>query len=106
MSPLMDKHQLAELLNVPVSWVERATAARKLPIAWVGKHARYDLDDIRAWIAKNKEMPADELAPVLGIFRPKPQPQPSRPPQPHKPPAAPSKPRPPSGPRRADGQAA
>lgn len=108
MDPLLDKHGLAELLNVDVSWVEKATAARAIPITWVGRYARYDLDDIAAWLAANKESPIGDLAPVLGIFGPK-KPKPPKvpkPPRAPKPPAAPSKPRPPSGPRRASAVAA
>lgn len=104
MKPLVDKHQLAELLGVEVSWVEKATTARTVPIAWVGKHARFDLDDIEAWLKGNKEYP--EAAPVLGIFGPKKPPPPSRPPKAPRPPAGPIKPKPPAGPRRADGRAA
>lgn len=108
MKPLLDKKQLAELLNVQVGTVEGLTAAREIPITWVGKHARYDPDEIAAWLAANTERPAGDMAPVLGLFGPKKpsQPQPSRPPKAPRPPAAPAKPRPPSGPRRVDGEVA
>jgi excisionase family DNA binding protein len=106
MEPLLDKNGLAELLNVKVSWVEEATAARSLPITWVGKHARYDRADITTWLAEKKERPAG--APVVGIFGPKGQarPRPTTPPQAPKPPAGPAKPKPPAGPRKTDGMAA
>lgn len=87
MAPLMDKRALAEFLNVPVGWVERATAARDLPITWVGKHARYDHDDIAAWLADNKEQPAElpaTLRLVPGQPRPAPPPRPAGPATPSK----------------------
>lgn len=91
MAPLMDKHQLAELLNVDVSWVERATAARDLPIQWVGRYARYDLDDITAWLKSNKELPAGGMAPVVALATgPRPPAGPAQPPRPAGP-ATPSK---------------
>lgn len=106
MKPLMDKNQLAELLNVEVSWVEKATSARELPIQWVGRYARYDLDDITDWLDEHKERP--DAAPVRGIFGSKrpgtSPPRPTTPPKAPKPPAGPIKPKPPAGPRRADGQ--
>lgn len=105
MRPLMDKHALADLLGVPVGWVEKATAARELPITWIGRHARYDPADIEAWLDGHKELPSP--TPVLGIFGPKrPTPTPTKPPKAPKPPAGPIKPKPPAGPRRADVQAA
>lgn len=57
MRPLVDKYGLAEFLSISVGWVERATAARELPITPVGKSIRYDLDDIAAWLAIKKEWP-------------------------------------------------
>lgn len=85
MQPLLDKHGLAEFLGVRVSWVEEATAARTLPITWVGRHARYDLDDIATWLRTTKEYPAG-LAPVIALA--------SGP----RPPAGPMTPPPPAGP--------
>ncbi|WP_025620714.1 helix-turn-helix domain-containing protein [Salinispora cortesiana] len=106
MKPLIDKHELAELLRVEVSWVEKATTARTVPITWVGKHARFDLDDLEAWLKGNKEYP--DAAPVLKMIAAarKPAPSPSRPPKAPRPPAGPIKPKPPAGPRRTEGRAA
>ncbi|WP_431895794.1 helix-turn-helix domain-containing protein [Micromonospora haikouensis] len=98
MKPLMNKEQLAAALGVEVSWVRDAITARILPITWVGRHARFDEDDVAEWLAEHKERPA--AAPVLGIFGAKPAPPtPSRPPAAPKPPAGPIKPHPPAGPR-------
>jgi len=97
--PLLDKRGLAELLGVSVSWVEKATAAREVPITWVGRYARYDQDDIAAWLESRKE-PADRPA-TLSVIGPK-RPTPSKPPAKPKPPAGPVKPKPPAGPRRVD----
>jgi hypothetical protein len=101
MKPLMDKHALAEMLDVEVSWVERATSARELPITWVGRYARYDEDDIEAWLAEHKEPPVG-TRPALQLAGPRP----STPPPAPKPPAGPAKPHPPAGPRQLPGRAA
>ncbi|WP_198141591.1 helix-turn-helix domain-containing protein [Micromonospora sp. ATCC 39149] len=99
----MNKEQLAAALGVEVTWVRDAITARTLPITWVGRHARFDEDDIAAWLESKKERP--DAAPVLGIFGPKkpssPPPRPTNPPRAPKPPAGPIKPKPPAGPRRA-----
>ncbi|HLU75290.1 MAG TPA: hypothetical protein VKZ82_24155 [Nonomuraea sp.] len=68
MEQLLDKQGLADWLNVPVGWVEKATAARQVPITWVGKHARYDPADIRAWLASNKEAPSSPM-PALRLVQ-------------------------------------
>lgn len=91
MDPLMDKEQLAELLNVEVTWVRDAITARILPITWVGKHARFDLIDITAWLESNKELPAAVVASVVTLATgPRPPAGPAQPPRPAGP-ATPSK---------------
>ena len=48
---LLDLHQAAEYLNVSYDWLQRQTAARKLPHTRLGKHVRFtskNLDDIIA----------------------------------------------------------
>ncbi|TGN65388.1 DNA-binding protein [Nocardioides eburneiflavus] len=51
--PLMSTEELASYLNVPVrtieKWREKGTAPRgfKVGVGW-----RYDLDDVRSWLAQ------------------------------------------------------
>lgn len=84
-TPLLDKHGLAEVLNVPVGWVEKAITARSIPITWVGKHARFDPDDVAEIIAAGKERPAEVPVPLRLVTGPRP-------------PAGPHTPTPPPGP--------
>lgn len=69
MKPLMDKRQLAEHFGVPVSWVEKQTAARALPIIRLGKYIRYDREAVAAYLADRTEMPASPAAPVAALTR-------------------------------------
>lgn len=51
---LLLAHEVAELLNVPVSWVRSATRAGTLPAVRVGRWVRYDRADIDRWIDEQK----------------------------------------------------
>lgn len=89
---LMDKAELAEFLGVPKTWVRDAITARSVPITWVGRHARFDLADVEAWLAENKERPAVQptraeptTPPPLGLVQlghPPAGPRPTPPPPP------------------------
>lgn len=65
---LYDKAELAAWLSVPESWVRDAITARRIPITWVGKHARFSEDDRKAIVAAGKE-PAARTAPVVHLPR-------------------------------------
>lgn len=87
MEPLLDIAGLAEVLNVPVGWVEKAVTARSIPITWIGKHARFSAEDVAAIIAAGKEWPAEvpvALRLVPGQPRPAAPPRPAGPPTPSK----------------------
>lgn len=91
MEPLMDKHALAEYLGIPVKTAEAMITARQCPrITWVGKHARFDPADVRAWVEQQKEGAGRGLRLAPG---------PSWPPTTNPPPAGPNTPPPPAGPK-------
>ena len=74
---LMDKAELAWWLGVPESWVRDAITARRIPITWIGKHARFSSDDRKAIVAAGKE-PAARTAPVVHLPRRSAATQPNR----------------------------
>jgi excisionase family DNA binding protein len=51
---LLDAKEVAELLNVPVSWVRETTRAGHLPSVALGRYRRYDRDDVLEWVAELK----------------------------------------------------
>lgn len=51
---LLEAHEVAELLNVPTSWVRSATRAGTLPVVAIGRWRRYDRADIDQWIDEQK----------------------------------------------------
>lgn len=56
-SRLLTVHQVADLLQVPVSWVYGRTRKRsleRLPGYRLGKYWRFDRDEVLAWVARHK----------------------------------------------------
>ena len=55
---LMTVQQVAELLQVPVSWVYgrlRKRSLEKLPGYRLGKYWRFDKEEVLAWLAEQRE---------------------------------------------------
>lgn len=55
---LLNVAEVAEMLNVPVSWVYGRTRERgvqRIPHVKLGKYLRFDADAIRNWIAGFQE---------------------------------------------------
>ena len=55
---LMTVQQVAELLQVPVSWVYgrlRKRSLEKLPGYRLGKYWRFDKEEVSAWLAQQRE---------------------------------------------------
>jgi excisionase family DNA binding protein len=55
---LMTVQQVAELLQVPVSWVYgrlRKRSLEKLPGYRLGKYWRFDKEEVLAWLAQQRE---------------------------------------------------
>jgi excisionase family DNA binding protein len=51
--PLLDKHQVAERLNVGVRFVERLIAEKRIAYIKVGRHVRMRASVVDAFIASN-----------------------------------------------------
>lgn len=47
---LVDAKAVADLLDVPVSWVREQTRSGAIPTVELGRYRRYDLDKVRAWL--------------------------------------------------------
>ena len=51
---LLTAAEVAELLNVPVSWVREHTRSGTIPHVPLGRYVRYDRADVLAWVARVK----------------------------------------------------
>lgn len=70
MTSLMTKEQLADRLGVPASWVRDAITARRIPITWIGRHARFSEANYEAICAAGHEDPVKApSAPLVLIPR-------------------------------------
>lgn len=52
---LLDTSEVAERLNVPVSWVRESTRSGAMPCVELGRYRRYDLADVEAWLESCKQ---------------------------------------------------
>jgi excisionase family DNA binding protein len=52
---LLDAAEVAERLNVPVSWVRESTRSGAMPCVELGRYRRYDLADVEAWLERCKQ---------------------------------------------------
>ena len=55
LTTLLDPRQVAEMLNVPVSWIYSAAERGDLPSLKIGKYRRFRRDEIEAWLQKQRE---------------------------------------------------
>jgi excisionase family DNA binding protein len=56
LEPLMDVHELAAYLGIPISTVYDWRVHGKGPTAYrFGKHLKFAISDVRAWIAEQRE---------------------------------------------------
>ena len=56
LEPLLTSGGLAEYLGIPVSTVRDWRASGKGPCGvWVGKHLRYAVSDVQAWLTTQRE---------------------------------------------------
>jgi excisionase family DNA binding protein len=51
---LLDAQEVAELLNVPVSWVRESTRSGALPSIALGRYRRYDRQAVLDWLESCK----------------------------------------------------
>jgi excisionase family DNA binding protein len=52
---LLDANEVAELLNVPVSWVRESTRSGAIPCIELGRYRRYDRVDVMTWVTSCKQ---------------------------------------------------
>ena len=57
---LLTVSELAEALAVRPSWVYRAAAGKAIPLVRVGKHLRFDLDDVLATLRSKTDAGSSE----------------------------------------------
>jgi excisionase family DNA binding protein len=53
---LVDAAWVADFLGVPKSWVRDATRDGRLPCVPLGRYRRYDPQDVRAWVERQKSL--------------------------------------------------
>ena len=51
--PLLDKHQVAQRLNVGIRFVERLIAEKRIPYVKVGRHVRIRTSAVDGFIDRN-----------------------------------------------------
>ncbi len=51
---LLSATEVADLLAVPVTWVREATRAGRLPHVRLGRYARYERDQVLAWVTQQR----------------------------------------------------
>jgi excisionase family DNA binding protein len=47
---LLDANEVAERLNVPVSWVRESTRSGAMPCVELGRYRRYEWSAVEAWL--------------------------------------------------------
>jgi excisionase family DNA binding protein len=52
---LLDAKEVAELLNVPTTWVREHTRSGAIPHVPLGRYVRYDRGEVLAWVESVKE---------------------------------------------------
>ena len=51
---LLDAHEIAELLHVPVTWVRAEARADRLPCLRLGRYVRFDREAVIAWLEEQR----------------------------------------------------
>ncbi|MGH2451186.1 MAG: helix-turn-helix domain-containing protein [Candidatus Limnocylindria bacterium] len=51
---LLGASELAELLNVPESWVREETRQERIPHVRLGRYRRYRWEDVLAWLEEER----------------------------------------------------
>jgi excisionase family DNA binding protein len=51
----LDANEVADLLNVPVSWVRESTRSGAMPCVELGRYRRYVRADVQAWLEGCKQ---------------------------------------------------
>ena len=61
---LLTAGEVAELLNVPESWVRESTREQRLPYLALGRYRRYSRPAIQAWLADQAAGPSGKPDPT------------------------------------------
>ena len=61
--PLLDIGGLAERLGVGERFVRRLVNERRIPFLKIGRHVRFDVADVEAWIRDSRIEPAQPFTP-------------------------------------------
>lgn len=56
MERLLTAQEVAQLLNVPVSWVRESTRSGAMPHVELGRYRRYRLEDVEAWVEASSRL--------------------------------------------------
>ena len=59
MNKLVGFEEVCEVTGLRMSAVRRLVTSRRIPCIWIGKHVRFDEEDIASWIERSK-VGADE----------------------------------------------
>jgi excisionase family DNA binding protein len=51
---LLEAHEVAERLSVPVSWIRAETRANRLPHIRLGRYRRYEWPAVVAWLEEQR----------------------------------------------------
>jgi len=51
---LLNAEDVAQLLNVPVSWVRQETRAGRIPCLELGRYRRYDREAVLEWLVEQR----------------------------------------------------
>jgi excisionase family DNA binding protein len=71
-NPMMTARQVAELIGVHENWVYDQAASGNLPSYKIGGTRRFDLEELRGWIAERRERePSERRVRQLKHSRPK-----------------------------------
>jgi excisionase family DNA binding protein len=66
---LLDAGEIAQLLNVPVSWVRQETRAGRLPHLELGRYRRYEREAVLAWLSEQRAGQWRKYVPALASGR-------------------------------------
>ncbi len=52
---LLDAHEVAEWLGVPVSWVRESTRSGAMPCVRLGRHVRFEAEAVETWLEQCRQ---------------------------------------------------
>ncbi len=58
---LVDAHEIARRFGIKASWILQRARERRVPCVRIGKYVRFDIDDVREFLAEMPDRPADSV---------------------------------------------